>query len=98
MAVSLKQNFFILLVLVPLAGCSLIPSGESPSSWGEGAGKAGSKMWVDKYGDSGYPSSESVATFCVDISEEGMQKFGWNYEQALESSDACSKSFVDGLS
>ncbi len=98
MAANPKQIMFITLILAMISGCTLISEVETPKSWGEAGGKAGAQMWIEEYGKSGYPSTESSAAYCVDISEDGMKRFDWSFEQAMESTEACVKSFVDGLS
>ena len=69
---------------------------ETPESWGASGGKYGAEKWVEE-GNESWPTSDSVALFCVSISEEGQKKFNWTFQQQIESSDACSRAFVDGL-
>ena len=80
-----------------LASCSLVPVSESPESWGTAGGKYGAQEWKKSHPND-FPTTESAALFCVSIAEEGSKKFEWTYAQQIDSSDACVKSFVSGLS
>jgi hypothetical protein len=35
--------------------------------------------------------------YCVSISESGQKDFNWTFQQQIQSTDACTEAFVDGL-
>lgn len=96
MPANLKFLLFGLMLTSTLTGCGFVAVSETPESWGASGGKYGAEKWVEE-GNESWPTSDSVALFCVSISEEGQKKFNWTFQQQLESSDACSRAFVDGL-
>jgi hypothetical protein len=80
-----------------LTSCGAISIVDSPRSWGIKAGEYGSSEWKTN-NQSNYPSSESIAMYCVAIAEDGLAKLNWTFAQQMESTEACVQSFVDGLS
>lgn len=98
MRVSLKIMSSIFLLAIPLAGCGTVVTREdSPESWGAEAGRYGAEQWIEKNGKNSWPSTDSVAAYCVSITESGQKEFSWTLEEIFQSTDSCSKAFVDGL-
>jgi hypothetical protein len=99
MRVNLKITSFILLFALPLAGCGTeLVREESPESWGANAGRYGAEQWIEQNDKSSWPSTDSVAAYCVSIAESGQKEFSWTIEEIYQSTDSCTKAFVDGLS
>lgn len=92
-----KFLFFGLLVTYTLSGCGVIEIAETPKSWGANGGSYGAKQWIERQGSGVYPSSDSVALYCVSVGETGQKKFNWTFEQQRKSTDACAEAFLDGL-
>jgi uncharacterized protein YceK len=92
-----KFLVFGFLITFTLSGCGVVTVAESPESWGADGGSYGAKNWLETNPDS-WPSSDSVAAYCVSIAETGQKKFNWTLQQVYESTDACSEAFVEGLS
>lgn len=80
-----------------LSGCGVVEVAESPESWGASGGSYGAEQWLQTEASGVYPSSDSVAMYCVSIGESGQKKFNWTYEQLVRSTDACTEAFVEGL-
>jgi hypothetical protein len=98
MRANLKITSFILLITLPLAGCgTVLVREESPESWGDTAGRYGAEQWIEQNGKSSWPSTDSVAAYCVTTSESGQKEFSWTIEELFQATDSCSKAFVDGL-
>jgi uncharacterized protein YceK len=95
-----NPKFIVLgfLITSALSGCGVIEVAESPESWGTAGGSYGAKQWLETETSGLYPSSDSVAVYCVSIAETGQKKFNWTLQQVIESTDACSEAFVQGLS
>ena len=85
------------LMIFALSACGSVEMAESPESWGAAGGSYGAKNWLDSNPGS-WPTSDSVAAYCVSIAETGQEKFNWTIQQVFASTDACSKAFVEGLS
>jgi uncharacterized protein YceK len=85
------------LITCTLSGCGVVEVAESPESWGSAGGKYGATQWLETEAKGTYPSSDSVAVYCVSIGESGQKKFNWTYEQLTKSTEACTESFVEGL-
>ena len=83
--------------MITLSGCGVVAVSETPESWGVSGGRYGSEQWLEE-GNQSFPTAESLALFCVTVAEEGQKKFEWTFQQQLDSTDACTKAFVDGLS
>jgi uncharacterized protein YceK len=98
MPVNPKYLFVGLILACTLSGCGVVQVAESPESWGAAGGSYGAEEWTKTEPNGVYPSSDSVATYCVSIAESGQKKFNWTIQQVFESTDACSKAFVEGLS
>jgi hypothetical protein len=99
MRVNLKLTSFILLLALPLAGCGAeLVRENSPESWGANAGSDGAEQWIQQNNMSSWPSTDSVAAYCVSIAESGQKEFGWTIEEVIQATDSCSNAFVDGLS
>ena len=96
MPVNPKFLVFGLLITCALSGCGVVEIAESPESWGAAGGSYGAKSWLETNPGS-WPTSDSVAMYCVSITETGQKKFNWTVQQVFESTDACSEAFVDGL-
>lgn len=94
-----NHKFIILgfLIIGTLCSCGIIKVSESPESWGTSGGSYGAKQWTETNADGDYPTSDSVAMYCVSIGETGQKKFNWTYEQLVKSTDACTDAFVEGL-
>ena len=88
---------FGIILSCTLSGCGAIEFVETPESWGARGGSYGAKQWVETREKGDWPTTESAALFCADISESGQKKFNWTFEQVIKSADACSRAFVDGL-
>ena len=97
MPVNPKFLVFGLILAIALSGCGFVAVSETPESWGASGGNYGAKRWIEDESKNGWPSSEGVALFCVNIAEEGQKEFNWTFQQQLDSTDACTKAFVDGL-
>ena len=93
-----KFIVFGFLMTSALSGCGVVEVAESPESWGASGGSYGAKQWLETEASGVYPSSDSVAMYCVSIGESGQKKFDWTYEQLIRSTDACTSAFVEGLS
>ena len=96
MPVSLRKILSGVFLIVALSGCGIVFE-ESPESWGTRSGTDGAKMWIEKEGSSDFPSSESLAAFCVSMGEAGQKEFNWTYEEQWASTEACTEAFVEGL-
>ena len=92
-----KFLVFGFLITCTLSGCGVVEVAESPESWGAAGGSYGAKNWLETNPGS-WPTSDSVAAYCVSIAETGQKKFIWTVQQVFESTDACSEAFVEGLS
>ena len=97
MPASPKFFVFGFLITCALSGCGVVEVAESPESWGAAGGSYGAKNWLETNPGS-WPTSDSVAAYCVSIAETGQKKFNWTVQQVFESTDACSEAFVEGLS
>jgi hypothetical protein len=97
MPANLKLLVFGFLITCTLSGCGVVEVAESPESWGSAGGSYGAENWRETNPGS-WPTSDSVAAYCVSIGESGQKKFNWTIQQVIESTDACSKAFVEGLS
>ena len=92
-----KFLVFGFLITCTLSGCGVVEVAESPESWGAAGGSYGAKNWLETNPGS-WPTSDSVAAYCVSIAETGQKKFNWTVQQVFESTDACSEAVVEGLS
>jgi hypothetical protein len=97
MPANLKVLFFGFILMFSLSACGVVEVAESPESWGNAGGSYGAENWRETNPGS-WPTSDSVAAYCVSIGESGQKKFNWTIQQVIESTDACSKAFVEGLS
>ena len=97
MPVNLRNLLFGSILLFTLAGCGVIEIAETPESWGTRAGSYGAEEWVKNEGKGIFPTSDSVAMYCVSVSESGQKDFNWTFQQLVQSTDACAEAFVDGL-
>lgn len=86
------------LITSVLSGCGVVEVAESPESWGAAGGSYGAKQWRETETSGLYPSSDSVAAYCVSIAETGQKKFNWTIQQVVKSTDSCAEAFVKGLS
>jgi len=98
MLANLRLTGVLATVLWTGTGCGMVELVTTPESWGTGAGEYGAKEWVKINGENNYPSAESIAMYCVTVSEDGMKKNSWTFQQQLRSTEACNKAFVEGLS
>lgn len=98
MHVNHRISLALLSSVIFLTSCGEVQFVESPESWGRQGGEYGSSEWVKINGTSNYPSSDSVAAYCVIVGEDGEKKYGWSIQQAMASTDACVTAFVAGLS
>jgi hypothetical protein len=80
-----------------VSGCSFAETPPTPKQWGKGAGEYGSKQWLEEKGNGVFPSAEGIATYCVNISEDGLKNYDWTIAQAYESTQACTDAFSRGL-
>jgi hypothetical protein len=96
MLVSRKLAAPLLAFSALTSGCGVVEFVETPESWGTRAGEYGAEQWM-KEGESGYPSSNAVAAYCVSIGESGQKEFNWTVKQTYESTMACTDAFVRGL-
>lgn len=94
---SLVLAATLLISAFGLAGCALVSSTSTPQGWGTAAGSYGSAEWM-KLHPGEYPTSESIAMYCVSIAEDGQKKYDWTIANQMKSSDSCVSSFVKGLS
>ena len=97
-----KLKFLALSILVitlpaTLTSCTIASSISTPRGWGTEAGKYGSSEWVKGHPGE-YPTSESIATYCVSVAEQGQRKYNWTISAQMTSSDSCVSAFVKGLS
>jgi len=97
MPANRKLLVFVLLITFTLSSCGVIEVAESPESWGTAGGSYGAKNWLETNPGS-WPTSDSVAAYCVSVAETGQKKFNWTMQQVFKSTDACAEAFVDGLS
>ena len=97
MPVNLNKFFSGLILLCILTGCGVIEIAKTPKSLGEEAGRYGAEEWVKREGKGIWPSSDSVAVYCVSISEAGQKEYNWTLQQQIQSTDACTTAFVDSL-
>jgi hypothetical protein len=97
MPVNLRNLLMGSILVFTLTGCGVIEVAETPESWGARAGSYGAEEWVKKEGKGIFPTSDSVAMYCVSISESGQKDFNWTFQQQIQSTDACTEAFVDGL-
>ncbi len=80
-----------------LVGCTFVELPPTPKEWGTEAGNYASREWIKKNGKDSYPTAESIAMYCVNISEDGQKKYDWTVKEAYESTMACTDSFARGL-
>ena len=92
-----KKFVFGFLITCTLSGCGVVEVAESPKSWGAAGGSYGAEKWIENNPSGGFPSSDSVAAYCVSIAESGQKEFNWTIQQIFESTEACSEAFVQGL-
>jgi hypothetical protein len=97
MPVNHKVLGFGIILSCTLSGCGAIEFVETPESWGASGGSYGAKQFIETNGKGNWPTTESAALYCADISEAGQKKFNWTYEQVLKAADACTEAFVEGL-
>jgi len=97
LVVPKKRTLLILLSTVFLSSCSIIPVSETPQSWGEKAGKFAAADWKKNHPGE-WPTTNSVALYCVNIAGKEISKFDWDYSQQIVASDSCISSFVNGIS
>ena len=97
MPANRKFLFVGLILTCTLSGCGVVQVAESPESWGASGGSYGAKQWLETNTSGIYPSSDSVAVYCVRIAETGQKKFNWTMQQVFKSTDACAEAFVQGL-
>jgi uncharacterized protein YceK len=95
--INIKILGLALIFSSTLGGCGTVVFKETPESWGTDAGIFGAKQWIQENGKSSWPSTDGVAAYCVNIGESGQKEYNWTIEQLIESTDACSKAFVDEL-
>lgn len=98
MLVNLRNQTVLIAALFGLTGCGAVELVVTPESWGSGAGRYGAEEWTKRNGSGNYPTAEGIAMYCVTISEDGLKKHNWTFEQQLRSTEACNKAFVEGLS
>jgi len=98
MPVNHKISLAVVPLLICLTGCSAVQLVESPESWGKSAGEYGASEWVKNNGSGNWPTSDSVAIYCITISDDGQKEYGWDFQQHTASVEACTRAFVDGLS
>ena len=97
MLVNLKKIILVFVLIGTLSGCGVIEVVETPESWGARGGRYGAEEWIKNNGRDQFPSSDSAALYCVSIVESGRDKFNWNFQQTIESTNACTEAFVEGL-
>jgi len=98
MPANRKFLFIGFILTCALSGCGVVEVAESPESWGASGGSYGAEEWMKTETSGAYPSSDSLAAYCVSIAETGQKKYNWTIQQVFESTDACNKAFVEGLS
>ena len=97
MHVNPKKLVLIAASALLLSGCTFIESVTTPKEWGTEAGRYASGEWIDKNGGNSYPTADSIALYCVNISEDGQKKYDWTVREAYESTMACTEAFARGL-
>lgn len=97
MLVNLKKSIFLGMSALLLTSCSFVETPPTPKEWGKEAGEYASEEWIETNGVNRYPTADSIALYCVNISEDGQKKYDWTVAEAYESTMACTEAFAKAL-
>ena len=97
MLVNLKWLIVLIMSSLLLVSCSFVETPPTPQEWGNGAGQYASEEWIKKNGENKYPTADSIALYCVNISEDGQKNYDWTVSETYDSTMACTEAFAKGL-
>jgi hypothetical protein len=99
---KMNKTFFTTVVfssIFAVSGCAGVEFTKSPSGSGRQAGEYFIQEWNKETKSSGQqlPPPEFPATYCGNLAYEiGVQE-GWNFDEQLEYSNACTDAIILGL-
>lgn len=96
MVVNLRYSTSTFISCFLMAGCTFVEIPPTPREWGTKAGMYASEEWTKKNPNK-YPTADSIAVYCVKISEDGQKTYDWTVAEMFLSTKACTKSFAIGL-
>ena len=97
MLANLKKSIILSISVISLTSCSFVAAPLTPKEWGNGAGEYAAEEWIKTNGVNRYPTADSIALYCVNISEDGQKKYDWTFVEAYEATMACTEAFAKGL-